>query len=165
MIKGNEETGKEHCATMELPIVFESRSAAETESFGRALGESLLAEGKTDAFLALYGDLGAGKTAFVRGLASAVTPGAHVCSPTYTIVNEYRGGGRVLCHLDLYRIEGEDDLYSVGFYDYEGVMMAAEWCEKAPFALPESYLRITIEKTGDESRRIMAEAIDSASQG
>ena len=102
---------------------------------------------------------------FVRGLASAVTPGAHVCSPTYTIVNEYRGGGRVLCHLDLYRIEGEDDLYSVGFYDYEGVMMAAEWCEKALFALPDKYLRITIEKTGDESRRITAEAVDSASQG
>ena len=147
---------------MRLPCIIESRSAAETEAFGRELGEFLLTEGRTDAFVALYGDLGAGKTAFVRGLASAVTPGAHVCSPTYTIINEYRSGGRVLCHLDLYRIEGEDDLYSVGFYDYEGVMMAAEWCEKAPFALPERYLRITIEKTGDESRRITAEEIPSA---
>ena len=147
---------------MTFPQVVESRSADETEAFGRALGEFLLSEGRTDAFLALYGDLGAGKTAFVRGLASVVTPGAHVCSPTYTIVNEYRGGGRVLCHLDLYRIEGEDDLYSVGFYDYEGVMMAAEWCEKAPFALPDAYLRITIEKTGDESRRITAEEVSSA---
>ncbi len=150
---------------MELPLVFESRSAAETEAFGHTLGDILLAKGKTDAFLALYGDLGAGKTAFVRGLAAAVTPGAHVCSPTYTIINEYRGGGRMLCHLDLYRIEGEDDLYSVGFYDYEGVMMAAEWCEKAPFALPDKYLRITIEKTGDESRRITAEEVPSAVQG
>ena len=141
--------------------IFETTSPEETEAVGEALAKCLT----PGAVIAYTGDLGAGKTAFVRGLASAVTPGAHVCSPTYTIVNEYRSGGRVLCHLDLYRIEGEDDLYSVGFYDYEGVMMAAEWCEKAPFALPDKYLRITIEKTGDESRRIMAEAIDSASQG
>jgi tRNA threonylcarbamoyladenosine biosynthesis protein TsaE len=94
-------------------------------------------------------------------LASVVTPDAHVCSPTYTIVNEYRSHGRTLCHLDLYRIEDEDDLYSIGFYDYQGVMMAAEWCEKVPYALPPHHLRICIEKTGEESRTITIEEIAS----
>ncbi len=139
---------------MTLPYTTLSTSTEETEAVGQSLGRYLLANKRTTAFLAMYGDLGAGKTAFVRGLAAVVTPGAPVCSPTYTIVNEYRGNGRVLCHLDLYRIEDEEDLYSVGFYDYEGVMMAAEWCEKAPFALPDRYIQILIEKTGDESRRI-----------
>ena len=144
-----------------LPFSAVSHGPSDTEAIGATLGEYLLFQKKTDAFLALYGDLGAGKTAFVRGLASVMTPGAHVCSPTYTIVNEYRGAGRILCHLDLYRIEDEDDLYAIGFYDYEGVMMAAEWCEKAPYALPSHHLRIRIEKTGEDSRTITIEEITS----
>jgi len=142
---------------MRLPYLAETETVAETEEIGRALGEMLLATGNDAAFLALYGDLGAGKTAFVRGLASVITPGAAVCSPTYTIVNEYRGAGRLLCHFDMYRIESEEDLYSVGFYDYDG-MIAAEWCEKTPFALPPAYFKITIEKQGEERRRIRIEA-------
>ena len=142
-----------------LPFSAVSRGTSDTEVIGAALGEYLLSHNQADAFLALYGDLGAGKTAFVRGLASVVTPAAHVCSPTYTIVNEYRGDGRVLCHLDLYRIESEDDLFSIGFYDYEGVMMAAEWCEKAPYALPERHIRVRIDKTGEELRTITIEEI------
>jgi len=160
MIKGKDQNGRK-TAVLTLPFTAVSHASADTEAIGAALGRYLLAEQRTDAFLALYGDLGAGKTAFVRGLASVVTPDAHVCSPTYTIVNEYRSHGRTLCHLDLYRIEDEDDLYSIGFYDYEGVMMAAEWCEKAPYALPEQHLRIRIERIGDESRSITIEEISS----
>ncbi len=145
------------CVVTTLPITAVTASVTETEELGRALGEYLVSNGRTDAFIAMYGDLGAGKTAFVRGLASAVTPGANVCSPTYTIVNEYRGGGRALCHCDMYRIESEDDLYSIGFYDYENCIIAAEWCEKTPFALPESYIKLTIKKLGGDSREITAE--------
>lgn len=137
-----------------LPYTKISASPAETEVFGRELGEYLLACNNTDAFLAMYGDLGAGKTAFIRGLASVITPSAHVCSPTYTIVNEYCDNGRLLCHFDMYRIESDDDLYSVGFYDYENCLIAAEWCEKIPFALPDRYYEIRIEKEGETSRRI-----------
>ena len=142
-----------------LPYQAATSSPEETEEVGKALGEYLLATGRLDAFLAMYGDLGAGKTAFMRGLAAVITPGAHVCSPTYTIVNEYRGGGRVLCHCDMYRIESEEDLYSIGFYDYENCLIAAEWCEKIPFALPEAYIQIQIEKSGENERRICLKEI------
>ena len=145
-----------------LPHVAVTETVTETETVGRALGEYLRATQNETAFLAMYGDLGAGKTAFSRGLASVITPGAAVASPTYTIVNEYRGEGRLLCHFDMYRIESEEDLYSVGFYDYEG-MIAAEWCEKTPFALPTSYLRILIEKIGEETRRITVQAVNGTS--
>jgi tRNA threonylcarbamoyladenosine biosynthesis protein TsaE len=141
--------------------IYITNSPEETEAVGALLAKMLTEKAPNGALIAMEGEMGVGKTALVRGFCNAIgIRGAK--SPTYTIVNEYRGGGRVLCHLDLYRIEGEDDLYSVGFYDYEGVMMAAEWCEKAPFALPDAYLRITIEKTGDESRRITAEEVPSA---
>ncbi len=144
-----------------LPITVVTASVTETEKVGYELGEYLLNNGKTDAFIAMYGDLGAGKTAFVRGLSEAVTPGAHVCSPTYTIVNEYYGGGRTLCHCDMYRIESDDDLYSIGFYDYENCVIAAEWCEKIPFALPEKYIKLTIKKLDGDSREITAEEVES----
>lgn len=129
-------------------------SSYETEQLGAELGEYILSLDKGDAFIAMYGDLGAGKTAFVRGLASVIAPNAHVCSPTYNIVNEYRGSKALLCHFDMYRIESEDDLYSVGFYDYENCIIAAEWCEKTPFALPDEYYKVVIEKLGENERRI-----------
>ncbi len=138
----------------ELPFTTESNSAAETESIGRSFGEYLLSMREYNAFIAMYGDLGAGKTAFVRGLASCITPGAAVCSPTYTLVNEYAGGGRRLFHFDMYRIESEDDLYSIGFYDYEDGMKAVEWTEKISFALPDRYYRLVLLKTGENSRMI-----------
>ena len=146
---------------MIFPATIESHSASDTENAGKLLGEYLLSSGENDAFIAMYGDLGAGKTAFVRGLSEAITPGAPVCSPTYTVVNEYRGknGGR-LCHFDMYRIEDDDDLYSIGFYDYSGCIMAVEWCEKIPFALPESYYRVTIVKTGENGRKIEIEKVE-----
>ena len=126
----------------------------ETEEVGRSLADSLLAHGKASGFIALYGDLGVGKTAFVRGFVSALSS-ARVKSPTYTIVNEYRGGKAPVFHFDMYRIEGEDDLYSTGYYDYLGAgWLLCEWSEKIRFALPDDRITVTIEKTGGDGRRI-----------
>ena len=130
-------------------------SADETELVGAELARYILE--KNENFVALYGDLGAGKTAFTRGFASVVAPDAAVCSPTYTIVNEY-DGEVPLYHFDMYRIEDEDALESIGFYDYFGRgVIITEWSENIPFALPQRYVRVTIEKLGDDERRLTAE--------
>ena len=137
---------------MNIPKTVVTASVNETERLGTELGAHLLEKG--EGFVAMYGDLGAGKTAFVRGLASVIAPSAHVCSPTYNIVNEYHGGKALLCHFDMYRIESDDDLYSVGFYDYENCIIVAEWCEKTPFALPDTYVKVEIIKLGENERSI-----------
>ena len=123
-------------------------SAEETEELGKALASRMTQEKDLPPFIALYGDLGVGKTAFVRGFASVIAPESIVRSPTFALVNEYRARPLSLFHFDMYRIESEDDLYSIGFYDYlerRGICLV-EWSEKIPFALPEEYLRVTIEK-------------------
>ena len=137
----------------------QSDSVEQTESAAATFARWLADRGEKHAFLAMYGDLGAGKTAFVRGLASVLTPGARVCSPTFALVNEYRGGEYTLCHFDMYRITSEDDLYSIGFYDYEDCIIAAEWCENIPYALPTHYYRIEITKDlqNEHVRRIRIE--------
>ena len=112
-----------------------------------------------NVFVALYGDVGVGKTVFVRGLASVICPDDFVQSPTYAIVHEYKGRYRI-CHYDMYRITSEDDLESTGFYDYKNCLIVAEWCENIPYALPESYYRIEISKTdGENGRSIKIEKI------
>lgn len=110
-------------------------------------------------FIALYGNLGVGKTAFVRGFTSFHDEAACVMSPTYNLVNVY---GNVY-HFDMYRINDEDDLYSIGFYDYddgENVILT-EWSENIEFALPDKYIRITISKTdiSDDVREIRIETV------
>ena len=131
--------------------------ADETELIGAELAKFILE--KNENFIALYGDLGAGKTAFTRGFASVIAPDADVCSPTYTIVNEY-DGVLPLFHFDMYRIEDEDSLDSIGFYDYFGRgIIITEWSENIPFALPERYIRVNIEKLGNDERKITAEII------
>lgn len=137
-----------------LPWLITTENTAGTERVGASLASLITGRGQEkSAFIAMYGDLGAGKTAFVRGLCSVLVPEAKVCSPTYTIVNEYRGKN-TLCHFDMYRIENDDDLYSTGFYDYSDCVIAAEWCEKIPFALPANYYKVTITKLGEAERRI-----------
>lgn len=138
-----------------------STSAKETEKIGNALANALLAEGKTAAFIALFGDLGVGKTAFTRGFTAAIAPAARVKSPTYTIVNEYRGGKVPVFHFDMYRIDGDDDLYSTGFYDYMDTgYLLTEWSENIPFALPQDRINVTIEKTDNgDGRRITIEVL------
>ncbi len=128
-----------------------SHQVKETESAGALLGVLL----KKGDFVAMYGDLGVGKTAFVRGVASVVAPDADVCSPTYAICNEYEGKQFALCHFDVYRIASEDDLYACGFYDYTGCASIVEWSENIPFALPDHYYRVKIAKVegADENLR------------
>ncbi len=129
--------------------------ADETELVGAEIARYVL-ENK-ESFVALYGDLGAGKTAFTRGFASVIVPDADVCSPTYTIVNEYEGV-TPLFHFDMYRIEDEDALDSIGFYDYFGRgIIITEWSENIPFALPDRYVHVNIEKLSDDERKITAE--------
>ena len=108
-------------------------------------------------FIAMYGDLGVGKTAFVRGLASYICPNARVKSPTYTVVNEYHGGALPLYHFDVYRIEDEDDLYSVGFYEYlqKGICVT-EWSENITDSIPKDAYRVKIERGANpENERII----------
>lgn len=140
--------------------ILSSSSTEETESFGRELALSLLDRGVKSTFVALYGDLGVGKTAFTRGFTSAICD-ARVKSPTYTVVNEYRGGKVPVFHFDMYRIDGDDDLYSTGFYDYlDSGYLISEWCENIPFALPKNRINVTIEKTDNgDGRRITIEEI------
>ena len=133
-----------------------SHSAKETESAGVLLAAQL----KGDEFVAMYGDLGAGKTAFVRGAASVIAPDYDVASPTYTIVNEYGEGKGRLCHFDMYRIDSEDDLESIGFYDYTDCIVMAEWSENIPYALPKRYYTVTIEKVSENERIITIELVE-----
>ena len=119
----------------------------------------LLLEKQLPPFVALYGDLGVGKTAFVRGFTAEIAPRARVKSPTFALVNEYRGDRLSVFHFDMYRIESEDELYAIGFYDYwdrRGICLT-EWSEKIPYALPDAYVRVEIQKDSCEhpdSRRI-----------
>ena len=135
-----------------------SHSAKETQSAGILLASQL----KGNEFVAMYGDLGAGKTAFVSGLASVIAPEYDVSSPTYTIVNEYGEGNGRLCHFDMYRIDSEDDLESIGFYDYTDCIRIVEWSENIPYALPESYYSVTIEKVSENERIITIETVEVA---
>ena len=121
----------------------------ETERVGAELAQECCADGP--CFIALYGDLGAGKTAFVRGFASVLAPNAKVKSPTYTVVNSYRGNAHPVYHFDFYRITDDDELYSIGFYDYlsEGYCIG-EWSENIPYAIPTGSRTVTIEKDAND---------------
>ncbi len=133
---------------------FITHSPAETEQVGAALGK-VLAPG---TILAYTGDLGAGKTAFTRGLARGLGATDMVTSPTYTIVNEYLSGRLPLFHFDMYRLASSDDLWDIGWEDYldRGGVCAVEWSENVADAL-EDAIRITIEKLGEDDRRITIE--------
>ncbi|MBE6700978.1 MAG: tRNA (adenosine(37)-N6)-threonylcarbamoyltransferase complex ATPase subunit type 1 TsaE [Ruminococcaceae bacterium] len=106
------------------------------------------------AFVALFGDLGAGKTAFVRGMVKSFDKDAVVTSPTYNIVNKYTSDKKNFYHFDMYRIADEDDLYSVGFYDYlDDAVVVTEWSENITYALPEDVIKVSILKTDVENER------------
>ena len=129
--------------------IIQTSCVAETEQCGARLAKEMQEDRSLPPFVALYGDLGVGKTAFIRGFASVIAPGVAVRSPTFALVNEYRAKPRSLFHFDMYRIDSEDDLYSIGFYDYQdrnGICLV-EWSEKIPFALPEARICVTIEKS------------------
>ncbi len=130
---------------------FITNSPEETEAVGAALAEKLPA----GTVIAYRGDLGAGKTAFTRGLARGLGIAEPVTSPTYTIVNEYLSGKTPLFHFDMYRLRCADDLFDIGWEDYlerRGIC-AVEWSENVADAL-EAPVTVTIEKTGEQSRKI-----------
>ena len=136
-----------------------TKNVEETEAVGRDLAITI--GGREPHFIAMYGDLGVGKTAFVRGLASVLAPDARVKSPTYTVVNRYDGINLPVFHMDVYRINDEDELYSIGFDDYvnSGVCVV-EWSENISDSIPETAIKVLIEKIGEnfEERKITIEA-------
>ena len=131
-----------------------TNSAEETERLGQRLGETLRG-GEVVAYL---GELGAGKTAFTRGLARGLGISMRVTSPTYTIVNEYTGGKLPLFHFDMYRLGSEEELFDIGWEDYlaRGGVCAVEWSENVSGAM-EDAITVRIEKTSDEGRKITIE--------
>jgi len=127
-------------------------SETETEALGYALGE-LAQEG--DVFC-LSGDLGAGKTVLSRGVSKALgVDGSDVTSPTFALLNIYKGKSVEVRHFDLYRLDSEEELEDIGFYEYAGGdgVTLIEWAELFPNALPEKYLRVTLRLT-DEGREV-----------
>ena len=133
---------------------FITNSPTETETVGEHLAAQLL----PGTVLAYLGDLGAGKTAFTRGLARGLGAVDPVTSPTYTIVNEYLSGRLPLFHFDMYRLSSSDDLWDIGWEDYldRGGVCAVEWSENVADAM-ENAITVRIEKLGEESRRITIE--------
>ena len=135
-------------------MIYHTNSPEETEAIGQLIGTRL----QPGTVIAFEGDLGAGKTAFTRGLARGLGAADRVTSPTYTIVNEYLGGRLPLFHFDMYRLHSSDELFDIGWEDYleRGGVCAVEWSENVRDAL-EGALIIRIEKTGDTSRTITLE--------
>ena len=130
---------------------FLTNSPEETERIGASLGKIL----PPGTVIAYEGDLGAGKTAFTRGLARGLGYRDPVTSPTYTIVNEYLGGRLPLFHFDMYRLSSSDDLWDIGWEDYleRGGVCAVEWSENVADAM-ENPITVRIEKLGDDERKI-----------
>lgn len=131
--------------------VFITKNSSETENIGFLLGQTV----KYGSIIAMFGDLGAGKTAFTRGYAKGMGIECDVSSPTFALVNEYRHGGKILYHFDMYRISGWDDLYSTGYFDYldTGSSLIIEWSENIEAILPQDCVRVTITKTDDFNER------------
>ena len=135
-------------------MTYETNSPEETERVGAALGRIV----RPGTVIACRGGLGAGKTAFTRGLARGLGYTDIVTSPTYTIVNEYLGGRLPLFHFDMYRLSSSDDLWDIGWEDYldRGGVCCVEWSENVADAL-EDPITVTIDKLGENSRRITLE--------
>ena len=138
-------------------MIYYTNSDKETEAIGEQFGRTV-ADGTV---VAMYGDLGAGKTAFVRGMARGMGIDERVSSPTFTIVNEYLGD-RTLIHFDMYRLGSADELFDIGWEDYlaRGAVCAVEWSENVEEAFYGDEIRLTIEKTSDTSRKITIEGAE-----
>lgn len=138
---------------------FFTSTEAETEKVGFTLALTLLNEGRSYAFVALFGEMGVGKTAFTRGFCQALGI-TDVHSPTYTVVNEYEGGKHPVLHFDMYRIEDESGLYSIGYEDYlaRDAYILCEWSENIEDFLPADAITVEISRTdGGTGRQIRIE--------
>ena len=138
-------------------MVYISKATKDTLNIGKQIAATL----QGGEVIALYGDLGVGKTHLISGIAEGLGFSGETSSPTFSIVNEYRGGRLPLFHFDMYRISGWEDLETTGFFDYqeEGGVVATEWSENIEAALPENYIKITISRIDDETREINVEEI------
>ena len=136
---------------------FITNSELETEQLGERLAKAV----SGGAVIAMYGDLGAGKTAFVRGMARGMGLTCHVSSPTFTIVNEYLGE-RELIHFDMYRLSGAEELFDIGWEDYisRGAVCVVEWSENVQDAFFGDEIKVTIDKLSDTGRRISIEGVE-----
>ena len=132
---------------------YRSNSPGETEALGAALAKLLW----PGAVVAFTGDLGAGKTAFVRGMAQGLGVAGRVTSPTFTIVNEYEGGRLPLFHFDLYRLASSDELFEIGWEDYlrRGGVCAVEWSENAAGALEGDTVRVDLRRGAEDGQRVI----------
>ena len=135
-------------------MIYVSHNESDTEAFGRALAKKL----PVPCVLCLYGEFGAGKTAFVRGLASGLGITATVSSPTFTIVNEYPGTPELI-HFDMYRLRGSDELFDIGWEDYlsRHAILVVEWSENVEDAFTGSEIVIRFEKRSETERLITVE--------
>lgn len=142
--------------------VFHTASAAQTEALAERLAHCL----RGGEVLAYTGGMGMGKTAFTRGLAKGLGIRDSVSSPTFALVHEYRGA-IPLCHFDMYRVEGWEDLDSTGFFDYldSGAVLAIEWSENIDAALPQGTIWIHIEPGEREEDRIITAQADTLPPG
>ena len=134
-----------------MTVTFTTHSPAETQGLAEKLAHLL----RAGDVLAYTGPMGAGKTTFTVGLARGLGSSDWVSSPTFALVQEYRGP-LPLCHFDFYRITGEEDLYAAGFFDYlDGTrVLAVEWSERVPSVLPQDALRIDFQPLAGDCRRI-----------
>lgn len=134
--------------------VFRSESVQMTEEYGKLLAEEL----KSGMVLALFGGMGMGKTALVRGIAAGLGLSAEVSSPTFALVHDY-GGQPSLVHFDMYRVSSWEDLYSTGFFDYldAGAILVVEWSENIVTAIPEDAIRLHISHVDENTRLIERE--------
>ena len=130
-----------------------SKSERETEALGAAFAQGL----GPGTVVAFTGDLGAGKTAFVRGLARGLGVTEQITSPTFTIVNEYEGGRLPFFHFDMYRLGSSDELFDIGWEDYlsRGGVCAVEWSEQVADALEEDCIRVDIRQGPGENERVI----------
>jgi tRNA threonylcarbamoyladenosine biosynthesis protein TsaE len=141
-------------------MVYITNSEEDTE----ALGASFAAGLSAGAVVAFYGELGSGKTAFVRGMARGMGIDAMVSSPTFTIVNEYIGPERSLFHFDMYRLGSADELFDIGWEDYlgRGGVCAVEWSENVADAFEGDEYQVRFEKTSETGRKITIEGGDTS---
>jgi len=138
-------------------MIINTKNETETENAGECFAKAL----NSGAVVALYGDLGAGKTAFIRGMAKGLGITARVSSPTFTLVNEY-SGQKDLFHFDMYRLSGSDELFGIGWDDYlaRGGICAVEWSENVEDAFNGDEIIVRIEKTSETERKITIEGGD-----
>ena len=134
--------------------VFRSESVQMTEEYGKRLAQEL----RSGSVLALFGGMGMGKTALVRGIAAGLGLTTEVSSPTFALVHEY-GGRPPLVHFDMYRVTGWEDLYSTGFFDYldAGAILVVEWSENIVSALPEDAICLKFSRVDENTRLIERE--------